>query len=127
MTDHKDNKSKVSKIVIVSRNLTTSGMTFSTQISGVNFTPDTIIVRSMVLACNATAIAAKVYTDLIQGHMAVIAAPANGVGVATPMLRFQSTNGNGNYQFTLQDASGAQIAAAVDNPQIFIQLEFIRH
>ena len=125
--EHKDFKDMKSKIITVSRNLTTSGMNFSAQIVGVNFIPDTVVVRSMTLACGATAIAAKVYTDLLPGHMAVIAAPSNGIGLATPNLCYQCDKGNGNYQFILQDASGAQIAAAADNPQLFIQLEFIRH
>ncbi len=116
-----------SKIITISRNLTTSCMTFSQQISGVNFTPDEVIVRNVTLACGATAISTKIYSDLVVGYLCVVAAPSNGVGIQAPLLRFVTNKGDGNYQFTLQDASGAQVAAAADNPQLFIQLEFIRH
>jgi hypothetical protein len=123
---HIKSSSKKTKVVTISNNLTTSGMDFSTTIQGVNFTPDIVIVKVVTLSCGATAIATKIYSNLIQGHIAVVGAPSNGVGIATPGTIFDCQNGNGNWQFILQDATGAKIAAANDNPQLFIQLEFIR-
>ena len=122
MSEHKS----IRRIVSISQNL--NGIyQFTKQISSVPFTPDHIIVRTVTLYTEAAQLGFNVYSDLIQDNLFSIAAGANAAMCVTPNTVFRCTNGNGNWNFSLRDTTGAVIAPPGAAVHLFFQLEFVKN
>ena len=84
-----------------------------------------VCVRSATFNSGTTAsLNFRIYSDIIADVLFSIGAPVNGSTCINPGVCFPISSARGSFQFTLQDATGAQLVANAGNAQLFFQLEF---